>query len=331
MNNSSNIQQSRADIKRAFRDKMPVLTILLYHGVTEGQSHGIENFSKKHLNSEEFERQIKFLKDNCVILSIDEVVSLKNKGQPYPARSVVISFDDGFKNNSTVAAPILNAYDVPAVFYITSGIVNTDLMFWVDKVEDCINLTEERNITLELNSIQSFPLSSSSEKIQAVTEIKKHCKSVEDTKKEQILSELVEQTRIIPSVKHAKNYQKIDWEEVIALHKTPLFTIGGHSMYHSILANLESAEMKKDIDLSIDLLQFHLKEKVKHYAYPEGQCEHYNKNIIEYLKKKGVVCSPSAIYGFNEADTDLFDLRRIMVGFLNEPFPFYPEHEEVRI
>ena len=312
----------------AFRDRTPGLTMLLYHGVTASRSRGIENFSRKHIHADEFDRQMKFLRDECAVLSIDEVVDLRERGRPYPPRSVAVTFDDGFKNNAAVAAPILRDHGVPAVFYVTAGMVNTDLMFWVDKVEDCINLTEKSDITVQLQQPRKFSLSDDAEKIEAITEIKKFCKSVEDTRKNQVLSDLIEQTGVLPSVAHADNYQKLGWKELIAMHEDPLFTIGGHSMYHSILANLEPREMERDVNLSIGLLEYHLKDKLTHYAYPEGQAEHYNDRVVDHLKKQGIVCSPSAIYGFNGAEIGLFDLRRIMVGFMDEPFPFDPEYEE---
>ena len=43
------------------------LTILLYHGVTDSKSKGIENFSGKHINAKEFSRQMLFIKENCNI------------------------------------------------------------------------------------------------------------------------------------------------------------------------------------------------------------------------------------------------------------------------
>jgi peptidoglycan/xylan/chitin deacetylase (PgdA/CDA1 family) len=115
------------------------LTILLYHGVTNSLSDGIENFSHKHLSIKDFENHIRFIKKNCNILSMDDVVNIKNEGGHWPQNAVAVTFDDGFKNNFTTAAPILEKYGCPATFYICAGMINANLMFWVDKIEDCIN------------------------------------------------------------------------------------------------------------------------------------------------------------------------------------------------
>jgi peptidoglycan/xylan/chitin deacetylase (PgdA/CDA1 family) len=78
------------------------------------------------------------------------MVQHTHNGREFPPRAVVVTFDDGFRNNYSVAAPILDDLGVPATFYVCAGMINTDLMFWVDVIEDCINLTEKRLLTLQL-------------------------------------------------------------------------------------------------------------------------------------------------------------------------------------
>ena len=81
--------------------------------------------------------------------------------------------------------------------------------------------------------------------------------------------------------------------------------------------------LKKEIQISIKLLEYHLGEKIRHYSYPEGQKEHFNLTTINLLKSNGIICCPSAIMGFNTLRTDPFRLKRIMVGFSDIPFPYF--------
>jgi len=86
---------------------------------------------------------------------------------------------------------------------------------------------------------------------------------------------------------------------------------------------MDSSAMQMDIELSIKLLEHNLKNKIEHYSYPEGQEEHFNEDVISFLKKNGIKISPSAIHGINCLDnTNLFNLRRVMVGISGKPFPF---------
>ena len=61
--------------------------------------------------------------------------------------------------------------------------------------------------------------------------------------------------------------------------------------------------------------------KVEHFSYPEGQEHHFNNEVIAALKKENIICSPSAVYGYNDFSEDLFHLKRIMVGFDGAVFP----------
>lgn len=298
------------------------LTILLYHGVTSHKGVGIENFSGKHINVNDFVKQMEYVNKNANVLSMDEVVYKYSNNEPLPKNAVSITFDDGFENNSTEAAPILDDLNLPATFYITSGIVNTNMMFWVDQLEDIINLTKLKKITLNLDKKVTFSLSSFKEKIKALVQIKNYCKISNKNEKDRVIYDLSNLCSVESSVIHSPNYNKIKWAQLIEMNKNPLFTIGGHSLYHDILTSLTTEEMRNDIRLSIDLLEFNLKKKILHYSYPEGQKNHFNESVINALKAQGIESSPSAINGINyPSETNLFNLKRIMVGFSETPFP----------
>lgn len=296
------------------------LTILLYHGVTRSKSRGVENYSKKHISQNDFFKQMKYIKKKYNLLSIDDVVEIKKKNKKYPAGAVVVSFDDGFKNNFSTAAPILLDLKIPAVFYITSGVVNTTMMFWVDSIEDCINLTTNPGIKIYLDKICELSISNPRRKILAIERIKSFGKK-NGNSINRIIADLIDSTGVVPSIEHAKNYEKITWKDLAELNSNKLFTIGGHSLYHDILADLNAAELDNNLELSIKLLENNLNRTIKHYSYPEGQDGHYNHYVIKALKRKGIICCPTAKFGLNSLKTDLFDLKRIMVGFMGTPFP----------
>ena len=56
--------------------------------------------------------------------------------------------------------------------------------------------------------------------------------------------------------------------------------------------------------------------------WKEGVQKQVRQGVIDKLKDSNIVCSPSAIHGLNSDSNDLFNLNRIMPGFMNTPFPF---------
>lgn len=285
------------------------LPILLYHGVSKDSSisKGIENKSGKHIDRLVFIEQLRYIKSNFNPISMDQVVS-----GTWPKNPIAITFDDGFENNYTVAAPLLDEFKVPATFYLTAGIINTDMMFWVDILEDCINFAVVQSLIIQVGDKNiSFKLGL--EKYKSLSSIKQWCKSCSIEDKNQILTQVIKQTKVSPDVGDALNYRKLNWGQVKKLHNNPIFTIGGHSLYHDILSQMDDEQLVLDISTSIGLLNYNLNTKIKHYSYPEGLASHYDERVIAILKAKGIKCSPTAIFGLNTKDTDLFRLHRVMM------------------
>jgi peptidoglycan/xylan/chitin deacetylase (PgdA/CDA1 family) len=107
--------------------------------------------------------------------------------------------------------------------------------------------------------------------------------------------------------------RKLSWDQVRELHQNDLFTIGGHTHTHIIMSFETPKKMEAEIDLSLKLLRDKSGIETIHYAYPQGQKNHYNETVIKALKQRGIVCSPTAIEGQNTKETDLFDLFRTMM------------------
>jgi hypothetical protein len=107
---------------------------------------------------------------------------------------------------------------------------------------------------------------------------------------------------------------KLSWEQVDELAKHPLFTIGGHTVEHCIMSHLNDVDLELEVETSISMITENTSmEKVNHYSYPEGLDFCYSDKVIEVLRSKGIICSPTAISGSNDITTDLFHLKRINV------------------
>lgn len=300
------------------------LTILLYHGVTKSENIGIQNYNKKHILEHEFRLQMQYLKVNCTVLSMDEVLEIHKNGLDYPNNAVVVTFDDGFENNFSIAAPILIDCSIPATFYLSSGMINTDLMFWVDELECCFNETDNTHISIEWGSEAfQFSLENSDMKIRALEYVKSLCKNVPVIDKNNLLDMVKEATNIVPKNKNSANYKILSWNQVREMNNSPLFIFGGHTLYHDILSKQTNDSMELDIVTSIKLLEYNLGSTIRHYSYPEGQENHYGADTVASLKANGIYCSPSAICGTNNKTVDMFNLKRIMVGFYGLEFPYF--------
>ena len=86
--------------------------ILMYHHLSEDVTNS------EMVSPEQFEAQIRVLSEagyTCV--SFDELQAYVLRGEPLPEKPVVITFDDGYRSNYTLAYPILQKYNMKAAIF----------------------------------------------------------------------------------------------------------------------------------------------------------------------------------------------------------------------
>jgi peptidoglycan/xylan/chitin deacetylase (PgdA/CDA1 family) len=79
------------------------------------------------MHSGDFRRRLRLLREhNCNVLGLGEALQRLNNGS-LPARSVVLTFDDGFADFYRVAWPMMREAGVPATLYLTTHYVRHNL------------------------------------------------------------------------------------------------------------------------------------------------------------------------------------------------------------
>jgi peptidoglycan/xylan/chitin deacetylase (PgdA/CDA1 family) len=107
------------------------VVFLCYHGVTKRPTRGLSDPKGLHVNYRRFAAHLDFLQRRYKIISLSDYIRAHHDGRRLPPYCAVLTFDDGFRNFLTAAAPILAARKIPAaVFLITDKAgeqTNTDL------------------------------------------------------------------------------------------------------------------------------------------------------------------------------------------------------------
>lgn len=110
------------------------LPILCYHSVVDGSQPAglVENSGGLHLPVSQFREQLEFLSRHYRVVPLDGAVAAFGAGHGPPERSVVLTFDDGYANNLTVAAPLLAEYRFPATIFLATDYIGRDSFWWDD-------------------------------------------------------------------------------------------------------------------------------------------------------------------------------------------------------
>lgn len=73
-----------------------------------------------------FEGLMREISSNFKPVPLQDVIERIKNRKPIDPKTVVITFDDNYRDTFLHAVPILLKYDIPATFFITSGFINSD-------------------------------------------------------------------------------------------------------------------------------------------------------------------------------------------------------------
>ncbi len=110
------------------------LPILMYHHVQTEEAAKANKQTGLTTYTDFFQKQMQYLKDkNYNVASMNDLVNFFDNGTAVPAKSVLITFDDGYKDVYTDVFPILKNFGFKATVFIPTGLMNNfDYLTWED-------------------------------------------------------------------------------------------------------------------------------------------------------------------------------------------------------
>lgn len=140
------------EVKRHIRDilyalKQKSILILAYHSIADGTDfYGV--------TTDMFRKQMGWLsRQNYAVINLDEAVG-RFYSKQIDKKYVVITFDDGYKNNFTNAYQVLKAYNFKATFFIVTNAIGLKNV-WDDSVLQLMNWDELNQLYDDGNIIGS--------------------------------------------------------------------------------------------------------------------------------------------------------------------------------
>jgi len=102
------------------------IRILAYHKVNDSGTGALDVPVKN------FEQQMEYLKIHRYnVISLDELVEKLRNKKMVKEKSVVLTFDDGHRDNYTFAYPVLKKYNFPATIFLTTSYIGSkDFLSW---------------------------------------------------------------------------------------------------------------------------------------------------------------------------------------------------------
>jgi peptidoglycan/xylan/chitin deacetylase (PgdA/CDA1 family) len=101
------------------------LPILMYHYVSEPPPDADAYRQDLSVTPENFEGQLRYLIENgYTTITLKELIYHLTLGRPLPERPVILTFDDGYRDNFLQAYRLLRRYDSVGTFFVVTGFID---------------------------------------------------------------------------------------------------------------------------------------------------------------------------------------------------------------
>lgn len=276
------------------------LVILTYHRVLKCA----DPILKDDVDKDVFEKQMRILARYFNVLSLDDALEYL-KQDSLPAGAVCITFDDGYRDNYEIAAPILKRHSLPATIFVASGFIGNGVM-WNDLVIEAIRKTKKQILRLDDIELNKLKVGSIAEKIMAINIVLNSLKYLPKLQRTEYVESLIRACDV-----DSPNGLMMT-EKQLGLLSDYGVSIGAHTVTHPILKSLSDKESKYEIDKSRADLEKITGKKITHFAYPNGKYgKDYDLNHVDILRKSGFELAVTTHWGAALGSDDNLQLPRI--------------------
>jgi peptidoglycan/xylan/chitin deacetylase (PgdA/CDA1 family) len=210
-----------------------------------------------------FEYALKWLKvAGWDIVSLDDCLDrLATKDQK--RRNAVVTFDDGYLDNVSLGLPILERYNAPFTMYVPTGAPKRTLQSWWLGLRELFRSRDR--VTIEPMGTR-FYCPDARTKAFALHKVTEWVH--EDYDHVPMLATEFAKAGIALTALNERYF--LDEQQLQALARHPLASIGGHTTSHAALKNLDASSARAEMAENRHYLENLLQVSVRHFAYPYG-------------------------------------------------------------
>lgn len=279
-----------------YRKKQKSPMVLFWHDVADGASKAVEGES---FPVSIFRSQVLYLKKHYDIISIEEYYK-RYQNHAFTNNEVVITFDDGYRNNLLVAAPILKEYGIPFTVFVSANNVDLQKRFYIS-IPRLVIIGAKLNVV----DIPMMPYHkicrTDTERVNCANEIEYTIKYYSHEKAISVsdyLISLIGKDRFAELCKEYPNGDLLTWTDIKLLASEYDCTIGSHCLDHCICHESQDKDLvREQIVCSKRMIEENTGLKCKFFAYPNGDYSEYSNEIVASKYKMGFSTNRTPVYG----------------------------------
>jgi peptidoglycan/xylan/chitin deacetylase (PgdA/CDA1 family) len=268
-----------------------LLRVLTYHRVDDPSATSRLYPELISATPSHFERQMEHLATRYHVVDLNEVIDAFHSSHSLPPRSVLVTFDDAYRDFAKHAWPILQRHELPATLFVPTAFPDQpERAFWWDRLYEAFESREQFN---NVNPYGSF------------RELLCHMKTLPDSEALTLTDDLCQQCDV---VQHANPV--LGWDELRCLAQQGL-TLAPHTRTHPLMNRIPLTDAVDQAVQSREDLQREIGATPAVLAYPGGA---YCDELPTRLREAGFELAFTTCRGMNDLrDADPMRLRRINI------------------
>lgn len=288
------------------------LLVLCYHGVISESRPDDELRYSTTVSIKEFRAQLRILRRQFAPVAVDDVLAWLQGRAELPRSPVLLTFDDGFRNNLTYAAPELVRHSVPALVNVATQYIGTSELLWPQELVerilrwsgDKLPSTKGPDIVLPTGELARRGVAA---------QVRRACKVLPDPQRRRYLDRLREQPFGRSHAWDDDLYAFLSWEEVRKLDAMGI-EIGSHTATHPILSRLDGPGVERELTASKTAIERALAKPCRAIAYPNGTEVDYNQGVLESAARAGYELGFTLKRSLNRASAWALALDRVDIA-----------------
>lgn len=266
--------------------------VLLYHrvGAAGPDPHRI------NLERGAFEQQMAWLASSCEVLPLGDLVDRATR-RTLPTRAVALTFDDGYLDTLTNAAPIVSRHALPATCFVATDGLDDAHVFWWDRLAELLLGDGARPALLSVDlpdGPRRLSTSTPGERFFAHGLVYHAIVALPAAAREAVLAQVAAWAPDVVSDPVCRRMTAAELRD-LAGHG---FSIGAHTVHHPQLPPLDHLTQLREMADSRTTLERITGGPVTHLAYPHGA---FDQTTMKAAAEAGLThaftCEPRALEG----------------------------------
>lgn len=286
------------------------LLVFNYHRVGDWETSSFDR-ALWSATQDEFDRQVRFLKQNFDIISVGELGDVLAHPQ---RQAVMLTFDDGYRDNYELAYPVLRQHRAAATFFIASGFLDDRPVAWWDEIAWMVRCSACRELPASEWSAAPLPLLNAEDKEAAIHRLLLAYKQLPEGRTDEFFDRLSRALKTGRCPRVDADDLWMTWDMVREMDRGGQ-DIGGHTVTHPVLANAPLETQRREIFHSKERIERELDHPITAFSYPVGQPDSFTDETKELLREAGYEWAFSFFGGFSSTShSDRYALPRVAVS-----------------